>query len=414
MSKSSTVTRARHTRPHSPLEALVCLTTILAALPCIAGLTIDIVSDAPDRAEASLTDPVSGDWRTRSTAAMAWPYDVRCEDGSAPPIRNGAFHVAPDCGVLRWRFGVQPYPANGDMASSQQAWSQDAAWWLITEGSGILRNAGHPAPRVQFRLDGGVLTPLAGPSHLPGLHQAPGFWLLGQATHVNKGGMHHFFDSTAPPAHLDGLLDSHAAAIGFLSEALPGRAPSPVFWLRIADWQAGMGGASGTGLVLANYPAYAGALDPVAEAITLYLVLHEHGHQFFESSGVLWIDESLASYLAAIAIREAAPQHYPVIADAFVRPGRDLGTSLPLLGERAAAGNETAYGQLYSGAALWLALDEAMAEGGSLLPRLADLLASLGAQGEPLNEATVAVHTGISEGSVAAILASYIFDAPPQ
>ena len=395
------------------LSSACAIALALAALPCAAELMVDLATGEPRRAEVSLVNPVPGLYRTRSNPTVEWPRDVRCDHGGGPSISNGVAEVKPDCGVLRWRLYIEPFPANGTMASDQLAWS-DAAWWLITERAGFLRNAtDHPAPTVQSRRDGRALAPLAGPSRLPGLEAAPGFWLLGDAPHLDKGAIRHFFDGSGPPARLDSLLDLHAAAIGFLSNVLPGRALSPVFWLRLADWQAGIGGAAGTGLVIANYPVRGRAFDQVAEAITLYLILHEHGHQFLDGSGVLWIDESLASYLAVVAVREAAPRHYPVIVDAFVEPGRDPDVPLPLLGERAAEGDGTAYAQLYSGAAFWMALEEATPEPRGLLLQLGEVLAEgFDTDGRPLME-PLALRTGIPPRLLAEILDTHIASAPP-
>ncbi len=171
-----------------------------------------------------------------------------------------------------------------------------------------------------------------------------------------------------------------------------------------------MGGAAGTGLVLANYPLHARDFDVVAQAITLYLVLHEHAHQLLarlNTSGVLWIDESLASYLAA-AVREAVPRHYRTIAHAFVEPGRHPDVSLPVLGARAAAGDGVAYGRLYSGAAFWLALEEAMPASSSLLQQLPIVLArGFDGEGQPLPR-SLSRATGIAESVLAGLLDAYV------
>lgn len=172
-----------------------------------------------------------------------------------------------------------------------------------------------------------------------------------------------------------------------------------------------VGGAAGTGLVLANYPLRARDFDRKAHAITLYVVLHEHGHHLFDGTGPLWIGESLASYLAIKAIRETAPELYPLVEDAFIAPGRALETPLPVLGERAAAGDGRAYMQVYTGAAFWMAIDEVMIRQGghgSFLQALPDALArGFTPEGAPRPD-EIAQVTGLAPETLNPILNRYL------
>lgn len=398
--------------PFNSLAQPALVVWTLAALPCGATLTISLSGGEPGHVEASLAKPAAGGYSTRNGGTER-PAGVRCDRASALRLADGV-QVASGCGTLRWRLNAGPYPTKGIMASEQgMYYAEDSSWWLVTEGAGILRMASDHAalPRVRFRLNGRRVAPLAGPNRLPGLDQPPGFWLLGRAPRVDIGPFRHFFDRFEPPAYIEELLNLHAAGVGFLANSLPGRALSPVFWLGLEEWQTGLGGAAGTGLVLANYPLHAHDFDAVAQAITLYLVLHEHSHQLLDASGALWIDESLASYLAVVAMREAAPQHYPTVANAFIETGRHPDVSLPVLGARAAAGDGVAYGRLYSGAAFWVALEEAMPASGSLLQQLPIVAAhGFDVEGQPL-PGPLSRATGIPERELAEILDRFL--CPP-
>ena len=338
---------------------------------------------------------------------------VRCSEGGELPVVTGQVVVPKNCGALAWEFNLQPYPAEGVMASGQLSWhSETPAWWIISEGDVILRahDAGE-APRVSFHLDGRPLEIRAGPRRLPALHQAPGFWLLGHPVHVDKGSVRHFFDRETTPRHLAGMLDSHSAGIGYLLEMLPHAELPPVFWMGLAEWQLSVGGAAGTGLVLANYPLRAQDFDRTAHAITLYVVLHEHGHHLFDATAPLWIGESLASYLAIKAMKETAPELYPAVEDAFLAPGRALETPLPVLGERAAAGDGRAYMQVYMGAAFWMAIEEVMVRQGgygSFLQALPDALARGFTPGGVPRPHEIAQVTGLAPETLNSIFNRYL------
>lgn len=338
---------------------------------------------------------------------------VRCSQSGVLRTGQGTISVDSGCGALAWEFNLQPYPAEGVMASGQFSWrSETPAWWIISEGDVILQAPGAgDAPRVSFLLDGRPLEIRAGPRRLPALNHAPGFWLLGNPVHVDRGSFRHFFDRETIPQHLAGLLDSHSAGIDYLLEMLPYAELPPVFWMGLAEWQLSVGGAAGTGLVLANYPLRARDFDRKAHAITLYVVLHEHGHHLFDGTGPLWIGESLASYLAIKAIRETAPELYPVVDDVFISSGRALETPLPVLGERAAAGDSQAYMQMYMGAVFWMAIDEVMVRQGghgSFLQALPDVLARGFTPGGAPQPAEIAQVTGLAPETLNLILSRYL------
>ncbi|MDE0455302.1 MAG: hypothetical protein OXJ63_08355 [Gammaproteobacteria bacterium] len=348
------------------LTGVLGLAWVLAASGASAQLRLDL--SATDRAwgSATLEDASEGLYRTRMDVEKPGIRAVRCSQSGELRTGLGTISVDSGCGALAWEFNLQPYPAEGVMASGQLSWhSETPAWWIISEGDVILQAPGAgEAPRVSFLLDGRPLEIRAGPLRLPALNQAPGFWLLGHPVHVDRGSFRHFFDRETIPQHLAGLLDSHSAGIGYLLEMLPHAELPPVFWMGLAQWQLSVGGAAGTGLVLANYPLRAQDFDRNAHAITLYVVLHEHAHHLFDTPVPLWIGESLASYLAIKAMKETAPVLYPVVDDVFIAPGFALEAPLSVLGGRAEAGDGKAYMQLYMGAAFWMALDDAVGKQG--------------------------------------------------
>ena len=352
----------------------------MAALTsCLAWAQIQVDLSTKDRTwgSAEFGNAMDGVYRRRNHDATQRFRAVQCSESGELTGSNGKFAVRAGCGDLKWQFKLSPYPVEGAVASRQSSWFSSAhSWWLVSEGTAMLHPPGEgQSRRISFLVDGEPLEIHAGPRQLPELHHAPGFWLLGKPAFIDKGQVRHFFDRGAVPQHLVELLDSHQAGMAYLQAELPRADVPPVFWMGLTDWQSAAGGAMGTGLVLANYPVIADEFDNTAYAFTLYIVLHEHSHGLFGGTGSLWINESLASYLAIKAIGNTSPEHYPLLADAFIEPGNALGAPLPVIGERAAAGDGQAYSQLYMGAAFWTAIDSAMIKQGSLLPVLPEILA---------------------------------------
>lgn len=405
--------KRRHLKYNLVFGGALALVCGFAAHSAAAQLRVDLSTKEQAWASATLEDAPEGRYSWRNDNASQEIRAVQCSRIGGLPISDGTFSVPVGCGVLGWEFRLTPYPGGGTVASDQLSlFAEDPSWWIISEGGALPHRSGaETASDIVFRLDGRSMEIRAGPAQVPGFQTAPGFWLLGEATHVDKGAIRHFFDQRVVPHHLLELLDEHAAGIEFLSRILPSRIPSPVFWMGLSDSSRGIGGAAGTGLVLVSYPALKSKFDKSAHAMTLYVVLHEHGYQLLESSGSKWLDESLASYLAIKSVKEIAPELYPVLSDAFVEPGNALDTPLPVIGERAAAGDGHAYSQLYAGAAFWMTLDTAMSEEGrrrgllTVLPRL--LAEGFGPNGVPRRE-MIAEATNISDDALSLILDRYL------
>ena len=353
-------------RSRAHLSVALGLLWALIASQAMGQLRIDLSVQNRKQGSAALLQAREGVYGIRNSIATEKIRAVRCSEGGDLSTVQGKFFVHNGCGDLTWEFSLAPYPVQGVVASSQSSlFSETLSWWILSERDAMLNSSGiGAASNIAFFLDDRPLDIQAGPRRLPALNQPPGFWLLGDPVHVDRGNVRHFFDRGTIPRHLADLLDGHSAGIGYLLEMLPHTVLPPVFWMGLAEWQSSVGGAAGTGLVLANYPLRAQDFHKAAHAITLYTVLHEHAHHLFDVIGALWIGESLASYLAIKAMKETAQELYPVVEEAFIVPGRTLETALPVLGERAAAGDGQAYMRVYTGAAFWMAIDDAMVRQG--------------------------------------------------
>ena len=384
----------------------------LTSQQAIAQLRVDLSTTQSSWGTATLDQATQGVYGRRNEVEEQGIQAVECSDSGELRNREGKYVVGAGCGDLKWQFSLAPYPTQGEVASRQLSWFSSAhSWWLISEGVAILQppHVGQPS-EIGFLLDGQTLQIRAGSPRLPALHQAPGFWLLGDPAFVDKGTVRHFFDRGAVPQHLLDMLESHEVGISYLLEIFPPADLSPVFWMGLADWQSTVGGAMGTGLVLANYPVVAEDFDNTAFGITLYVVLHEHSHGLMGEIGSLWMNESLASYLAIKAIQETSPEHYPLLADAFIEPGKALDSSLPVIGKRAAAGEYQAYSQLYMGAAFWEEIDFAMIKQGGqvgLLSVLRELLARGFSAGGAPSRKEIAEVTGLEHETLSKILDQY-------
>ncbi|MCY3815329.1 MAG: hypothetical protein OXG59_03450 [Gammaproteobacteria bacterium] len=395
------------------LTGVLGLVWALAASEVSTQLRVDLSLRNRALGSATLEDAPKGTYGTRGSIESRGIGAAGCSETGELSTNQGPIYVDAECGALAWEFRLKPYPVEGVMASDQLSWYSEApTWWIISEGDVILRRLDTSGtPGVAFLLNDQPLKVGAGPRSLPALDQAPGFWLLGEPAHVDRGSVRHFFDRETIPQHLAGVLDSHSAGIGYLLEALPHTELSPVFWMGLAQWQLSVGGAAGTGLVLANYPLRAQDFDRNAHAITLYVVLHEHAHHLFDTPVPLWIGESLASYLAIKAMKETSPELYPVVDDVFIAPGFALEAPLSVLGERADAGDGKAYMQLYMGAAFWMALDDAVGKQGvqgGFLRVLPELVARGFAPGGSPRPDVIAQVTRLTRESLNPILDRYL------
>lgn len=385
-------------------------------------LRVDLPSEEGVRANVSLDRPVAGSYRTRNPRGLARLDQIRCRNGAPVVVRTNEVVVSEGCDTLQWSFDLEVHRPGAADASSGSSWFSAHGWWLVQEAESVLRLAelarsaqdvARPSKRrrVSFRSGGVALASLAGPARLPVMHEAPGLWLLGSPVFTDKRGLRHFFDSGTVPGHMDMLLDRHAEAVASLSTSLPGRALTPVFWMGVGSGRMSIGGAAGTGLALANYPLTVDELGEETSAITLYVGVHEHAHQLFDSRGVLWLSESVASYLALRAIRDTSPEMMPFLEETFLRPGREP-RSLPDLGERARVDPE-AYAMLYSvGAAFWWAFDALLAESGRHLPAVLPHLLAEGfdPRGRPLPD-TLAEIAGLPAGALRLLCARYFSTA---
>lgn len=395
------------------LTAALGLVWTLWIPKALAQVRVELSTQNRDWGFVTLEDAAEGLYRTRMEVESPSIRMVRCSEGAELSSGQQTISVDAGCGTLVWKFNLNPYPADGVAASGQLSWHSEApSWWIVSEGDVILRgpDKGEP-PAISFLLDGRPLETQAGPLRLPALNQAPGFWLLGEPAYADRDHVRHFFDLETVPQHLADVLDSHSAGIAYLVEMLPHTVLPPVFWMGLAEWQLSVGGAAGTGLVLANYPLRAHDFDRTAYAITLYVVLHEHAHHLFDEVGSLWIGESLASYLAIKAMKETAQELYPVVEDTFIVPGIALDTPLPVLGERAVAGDGQAYMQVYMGAAFWMAIDDAMRKQGghnAFLQILPELIARGFAPGGAPRSDEIAQVTSLTPESLDAILDRYL------
>ena len=394
-------------------RALV-LGCVLAPALCWGGLKVELMTNSQQRVFATYEGARIGDYGIRgNTAALQGIWDIECSEGDGLESHSRHVSIIGTCGTLSWQLGIASYPEGGALAFQQQNWhSEQGPWWLVSESSSILRPLEDEArSEISFFFEGNPVEVRAGPNRLPAWHQPPGFWLLGDPAFIDMDSVRHFFDLEKVPPHLIEVLEGHTRGMRFLKSLLPVKPLSPVFWMGLDEWQASIGGAAGTGLILVNYPVDEMDLNDGGRAFTLYVVLHEHAHQAVKPTGVLWIDESLASFLAIKAVKETSPSLYPVLADAFMESGRRAEVSLSVLGERAAAGDGEAYAQIYQGAAFWQTLDDAMTKKGTpvgLLAVLPELLARVFSSTGNANLAEMEKITGLSESELSNILNTYV------
>ena len=392
----------------------------LASAGLRADLRIDLVSQEGAAAYASYRHPLAGRYGTRHPDDLGRLIDIHCNSGVEVAVQPDYVLVPVGCDMLRWNFGLSSYEPGKATAFSRTSWhSATGGWWLVQEGASLLRPAASLAKgedsvaslgghSVAFHLDGQPLPIRAGPKAMPSMHEAPAFWLLGNPISVVQGDVRHFFDLGVVPAHMKTVLDRHQDAVASLRASLPVRALSPVFWMGAAGEAGEIGGAAGTGLIIASYPLSADQFGEATLALTLYVAVHEHAHQMFDAKGVLWIAESVASYLALRAVQDSAPSLFPHLESALLVPGKEAAAPLQDLGARAEAEGE-AYAMLYSvGAAFWWDLDTLLRrQDVNLLDVLPRLLANgFSPDGRPVADAIAGI-VAVSANDVQSVLARY-------
>lgn len=301
---------------------------------------------------------------------------VRCDGRLLTAVAQSTWRL-PDrgCRRLNWRSPLVELGARGVDASRQHSlYAADAGFWLIAEPASLLRVSGFDGeapmdvrgPPLVGTVDGRT-------AQVPGLAEAPGFFVLGapslrrmtaagiRAIHVNATKL-----DLAPIERL------HAESIEFFMRVTgtPSlAAPIVVVWLPVDASVGEAGGAAGRDGFLANVVVRDGAPLPEETPLTLHVLLHEQFHQLVRPPTPLptWLNESLAEFYARRAAEEAR-------LDAGARavlearyPPLDAAPRVRLLQiqREIDAGNGENYARLYiDGSNFWMAVHRAIVANG--------------------------------------------------
>ncbi len=318
--------------------------------------------------------------------------DGRAMSGESP---EGPWAIPDDCQVLSWEIEVTGVPADGLDASRQQTiYFEQAAWWLLSEPSSLLRvtGAGEDVAR-SLRIDTGDSSldvkgrRSAGSEldlYVPPTTSAPEFHVLGspntQRHHFGPLVVDYALDDPARVAELP-LAEAHVAMLGFLLELLGAPESLPdadsrllVVWLGIDATVGYAGGAAGGRSFLANYIDGDPESQTLNSARTLMILGHEQFHQLHDLVGdgpplPTWFGESLAQYYALRALQHSGlPEEIVQRAVGhFIDPERPVEQGLLALQAMHEQGDPEAYDQFYyQGATFWSEVHRVLSE--SALP----------------------------------------------
>ena len=162
-----------------------------------------------------------------------------------------------------------------------------------------------------------------------------------------------------------------------------------VGWCGYVGESLGISGATGSGILLANY--LLSKTSPIDKALMLYVVLHEAFHQLqtYYPDEPTWIQESLASYYGTRAVEVIMPEEGASLMDRFQKEADRFPKGLLTIHSAVEKGDRSEYAAFYmKGVAFWAEVDKTLrVQSGSLDSYLKDILLNMkyDQQGDPFN-----------------------------
>ncbi|MGK9236334.1 hypothetical protein KXS07_31420 [Inquilinus limosus] len=301
-----------------------------------------------------------------------------CDGKLLVETKRGRWRVPARCRTVAWDVALDP--SGPTAVYAQRSTMMASGGILLSETTSLPRlEDADPVEALRFPT-GMVLIPTAegGLLRLPDRSQAPSFVLIGMEPVARRtadgADLVYFLDDASALDYLPNI-DANLRGLIWLRQRLPLQASDrfTVAWLGASKDMFTIGGAQGSGLLLANYLAPADAAHytsvPLA-TLLLYVPLHEAVHQLGQDGPrrPVWIEESLASYFGARAVLAATncSPEARALFEHFEGAGAQFPDGLLAIERRVtSSGDRSSYGAFYAkGLAFWAALNRAMHEAG--------------------------------------------------
>lgn len=281
----------------------------------------------------------------------------------------GIWSIPVDCAILKWQIPVLKNE-NAIAASQQSMKSQEVI--LISEASSLprLQDASNESIVVDEitntipQKDNNGLIPL------PDTSSAPFFILLNatkfQYEPQDSISLTYLLDDPNAVSTLPSMCD-HMRALGWLNTVIPTKKKESfnVTWLGISKNHMALSGATGTNMLLVNYPKE-GELT-YGKAMLLYVAMHEAFHQLAMNypNQPTWVSESLAAYYGARAVKIALPHdsNSDILMARFEKDGAYFSNGLLAINKNILNGDHSEYSAFYTkGLVFWMTVDKIMQE----------------------------------------------------
>jgi len=312
-----------------------------------------------------------------------------CDGTALTFVEEGEWQLPTSCQQVSWNVVLES-AALADASAQRSIASRGAArFTLISEASSLARLDDAEQPELlQLPTErSGTTFPRPdenGRIMLPPFSQAPLFVLMDSEPILSRsdGGVSlaYFIDDPLQRSQLPNI-DAHMRGLTWISNLVPSTEPRvfQVVWLGVASDAPTVGGAEGTGLLLSNYRRTPGSPQPLH--IAMYIPLHEAFHQIgggLENKPA-WVGESLATYIAARALRYALDDALEAVEvyEEFLSHAERVPLGLLEISRQIEAGDRSQYDAFYSkGLAFWDAVNRTMltAHGDGLETRLTEIV----------------------------------------
>lgn len=291
-----------------------------------------------------------------------------CDNKPLKEDKPGTWFIPEHCQKIQWQ--VPLIKAGTAIASAQQS-TKLGNFILLSESSSLPRLQDSSVPdilKIAIPNVKNIYPPIntAGELRLPSIQAAPLFVLLNPTLvgTISSGviKLTYYLDNPASFSALPKMA-AHMQGLEWLNNIFKQSAKEDftTAWLGITATKISLSGATGSQLLLTNYPND-GSL-PFGKAMLLYVALHEAFHQFemHYPNQPTWISESLASYYGIRALQNALPDDPNTVAliDRFLASANHFQNGLLVINRKVEAGDRSEYGAFYAkGIAFWMAVEK--------------------------------------------------------
>jgi hypothetical protein len=339
--------------------------------------------------------PSQGGILTLTHCVRSQVTNLTCDGETIIERPEGSWSIPEDVKDLRWK--IQLKEGKGVEACEQQSIKLDSSI-LLSGGSSLPQFKDIYGPEgVRISMPTvRTIYPEPGQSQsiaLPGFSKPPLFLLLNFTERTLKDGLitlTYLLDDEKSHSLLPDMGENIKGLKWLMEVAdIKTKENFTVGWCEYVGESLGISGATGSGILLANY--LLSKTSPIDKALMLYVVLHEAFHQLqtYYPDEPTWIQESLASYYGTRAVEVIMPEEGASLMDRFQKEADRFRKGLLTIHSAVEKGDRSEYAAFYTkGVAFWAEVDKTLrTRSDSLDLYLKDILSRMeyDQQGDPVN-----------------------------